>query len=705
MGRRKSLIRIPFLKFKINKQTIFNIFGFLLSGSAIILLVSFLKSFTSDNNGKVLYKVNTFLVDEFGSLAIFIPFIIFLISAHFFNSRKLKLIKANISIGGLLIFVSLLGTFRSGQIGQTISENLTLDFSVVGAILILGTIFIIGLLLFLDTSIDSFIIFLIKGIKFLISVIKNYFFRSLTEKKMVGKGSKKDQAKFIEDRKVLAKRQPASGQLSDEFVIKPLSKNVKSAWVYPPISLLADIEQTAADRGDVKQNAHKIESTLDSFGIRAQVKEVNEGPAITQYAISLTEGTKLSRITALSDNFAFALAASTGQVRIEAPIPGRSLVGIEVPNIRPEIVTLKKMLSSPSFNNNNDPLLVPLGLNVSGEPQTATIEKMPHVLIAGQTGAGKSVLLNSWICTFLFRTKPEDLRMIMVDPKRVELSRYNGIPHLLTEVISDPNPKTTISALRWTIAEMESRYKLFAEKKVLNLEGYNSLTDIERRPYILFIIDELATLMSIASNEAEECITRIAQLSRATGIHLLLATQRPSVDVITGLMKANIPTRVAFNVSSMVDSRVIIDMPGAEKLLGRGDMLYLPPDRAKPIRIQGPFITEKEVSQLVKFLKMQSPQVQYTEEITEQEVSIGWGGTVIDPGSKKDSLFDSAVDIITQHDKASASLLQRRLSIGYARAARILDQLEAAGYVGPSEGSKPREVLKRTTTEIPPEAV
>ncbi len=714
MARRKSLIRIPFLKFKINKQTIFNICGFLLIGIAIILFVSFLKNFASESSGKVLYKINTFLVDEFGGLAIFIPFIILLISAHFFNSRKLKLIRANISVGGLLIFVSLLGTFKSGQIGQMINENLTLDFSVVGAILILGTIFIIGLLLFLDTSIDSFIIFLIKGIKFIVNVIKNYFFRSLSEKKLGGVNTKKDQVRYVEDQKVLAKKQQretattkqgVNGQLSDEFVIKPLSKNVKSAWVYPPISLLADIEQTAADRGDVKKNAKKIETTLDSFGIRARVNEVNEGPAITQYAISLPEGTKLSKVTALSDNMAFALATSTGQVRIEAPIPGRSLVGIEVPNIKPEIVTLKKMLTSPSFANNNDPLLVPLGLNVSGEPQAATIEKMPHVLIAGQTGAGKSVLLNSWICTFLFRTKPEDLRMIMVDPKRVELSRYNGIPHLLTEVISDPDPKKTISALRWTIAEMENRYKLFAEKKVLNLEGYNSLTDVERRPYILFIIDELATLMSIASAEAEECITRIAQLSRATGIHLLLATQRPSVDVITGLMKANIPTRVAFNVSSMVDSRVIIDMPGAEKLLGRGDMLYLPPDRAKPVRIQGPFITEKEVSQLVKFLKMQTPVVNYTEEITEQEVSLGHGGTVIDPGSEKDHLFNSAVEIITQHDKASASLLQRRLSIGYARAARILDQLEAAGYVGPSEGSKPREVLKRTTNTEPTDTV
>ena len=464
------------------------------------------------------------------------------------------------------------------------------------------------------------------------------------------------------------------------------------------MSLLAEIAQKEADRGDVNDNASKIENTLDSFGIRAKVAEVNFGPAVTQYALQITMGTKLSRITALSNDLALALAASTGQVRIEAPIPGRSLVGIEIPNRRPEIVTLKKMLGSPLFTASNDPLLVPLGLDVSGQPQAATIEKMPHVLIAGTTGSGKSVLLNSWICSFLFRTKPEDLRMILVDPKRVELSIYNGIPHLMTEVIVES--EKIISALKWTVGEMETRYKDFARVGARNLEGYNVTEGVEKKPYVLFIIDELADLMMFAPGDVEDLITRIAQMARATGIHLILATQRPSVDVITGLMKANIPTRVAFNVSSMIDSRVIIDMPGAEKLLGRGDMLFLPPDKAKPIRIQGPFLTEKETANLVKFLRTQVPEVHYTEEVTTQEVTVtGRGGTIPINGGENDPLFEQAIEIIMQHDKASASLLQRRLSVGYARAARLLDQLEAAGYVGPAEGSKPREVIKRPSAQ------
>jgi S-DNA-T family DNA segregation ATPase FtsK/SpoIIIE len=285
--------------------------------------------------------------------------------------------------------------------------------------------------------------------------------------------------------------------------------------------------------------------------------------------------------------------------------------------------------------------------------------------------------------------------LILVDPKRVELSVYNDIPHLLTPVIVEA--EKIISALKWTVGEMETRYKIFAQHGVRNIDSYNELPGVEKKPYIVFVIDELADLMIFAPGEAEELITRIAQMSRATGIHLVLATQRPSVDVITGLMKANIPTRIAFNVSSMIDSRVIIDMPGAEKLLGRGDMLFLPPDKAKPVRIQGPYITEKEVLNLVRFLKAQSPEVHYTEEVTEQAVTVksAAGGTVVVNGGEKDPLFNQALEIIMQQDKASASLLQRRLSIGYARAARILDQLEAEGYVGPAEGAKPRDVIKR----------
>lgn len=696
MARRRSIIRLPFLKFKINKNTIFNIFGFILIGTSLVSIISYAKNLSNKESGKALFLINQFLITKFGGLSIIIPIIILLISVHFFNSKKVKFIKPNVTGGLTMVFIALLGIFQSGEIGRAIFENLKLDFSVFGAVIIISVIFVIGLVLFLDTSIDAFLIFVFTILKSALLFIKNYLFRSLTTKGV--EKEKSPEKQFILDKKTEEKStKTALGVVrkSDQITIKPLLGSSNTTWVYPPISLLADVFQKEADRGDVKHNASVIEKTLDSFGIRARVAEVNNGPAVTQYALEITMGTKLSRITALSNDLALALAATTGQVRIEAPIPGRSMVGIEIPNKRPEIVTEKHLLSSPIFTSNNDPLLVPLGLDVSGQPIAASIAKMPHVLIAGATGSGKSVLLNAWISAFLFRTKPEDLRMILVDPKRVELSIYNSIPHLLTEVIVDA--EKIISALKWTVGEMEMRYKLFVKVGARNIEGYNLTEGVEKKPYIIFVIDELADLMTFAPGESEELITRVAQMARATGIHLVLATQRPSVDVITGLMKANIPTRIAFNVSSMIDSRVIIDMPGAEKLLGRGDMLFLPPDKAKPVRIQGPFITEKEVKNLVNFLKSQAPEVHYTQEVTEQAVNIktAGGGSFAVNGGENDVYFNQAIEIIMQQDKASASLLQRRLSIGYARAARLLDQLEAAGYVGPPEGAKPRTVIRR----------
>jgi S-DNA-T family DNA segregation ATPase FtsK/SpoIIIE len=697
MARTRTLIRLPFLKFKINKHTVFNIFGFLLIGVAVVLAVTLFKGSSMDSNGRILVKVNRIISGSFGFLAILLVPLVLFISGHFFNSKKLSFIKLNLTGGLALIFIALLGIFQSGDLGRAIFTNLSLDFTLVGTIVILSVLFIIGLILLLDTSIDVFVIFVFGLLKSVFLFSKSYLFRSFTEKQ----SKKKDKfgrvpTDFIEDKRVEKQMEMKQklGVSSSDITIKPLSQSSQAAWVFPPLSLLVDILQKEADRGDVKVNADVIEKTLDSFGIRARVSEVNYGPAVTQYALEITMGTKLSRITALGNDLALALAATTGQVRIEAPIPGRSLVGIEIPNKKPEIVTLKKLLTSSVFADNPDPLLIPLGLDVSGEPQVASLNKMPHALIAGTTGSGKSVLLNAWISTFLYRTKPQDLRLILVDPKRVELTLYNGIPHLLTEVVVDP--KKIISALKWTVNEMTTRYKDFSKAGARNLEGFNAIEGVEKKPYIIFIIDELADLMIFAPGDAEDLITRIAQMARATGIHLVLATQRPSVDVITGLMKANIPTRIAFNVSSMIDSRVIIDMPGAEKLLGKGDMLYLPPDQAKPKRIQGPFITEKEVNNVVKFLRSQVPEVHYTEEITEQEfVPAGRGGTMVVNEDERDPLFNSAVEIIAQFDKASASLLQRKFKIGYARAARLLDQLEASGLVGPAEGSKPREVLKR----------
>ncbi|OGK18014.1 hypothetical protein A3G67_04465 [Candidatus Roizmanbacteria bacterium RIFCSPLOWO2_12_FULL_40_12] len=706
MARRKSLFKLPFVKAKVNKKSFFNILGFIFIATGVILLISFFQFFSGEEDGgRILNTLNDGLTFRFGFLSVLLPFILFLISGHFFNSKKLKFIKPNITIGSILVFISLLGIVQTGQWGKFIYDNLTLDFSTVGAVVILTISFFMGLILLLDTSVDAFVLFILKLASSFYQFIKTYLFRETLDKDKV-REKDDDQERFIKDRTINkpkpmeTKPQVQSAGAAKDMLIRPITTSASSTWVYPPLNILQDVPQVEADRGDVKKNADVIEKTLESFGIRARVGEINFGPTVTQYALEITMGTKLSKITTLANDLALALAAPTGQIRIEAPIPGRSLVGMEIPNKKPEIVTLKKMLASDAFKNKPDPLLVPMGLDVSGQPQAASIGRMPHALIAGTTGSGKSVMLNAWISTFLFRTKPEELRMILVDPKRVELTLYNGIPHLLTEVIVDPDK--IISALRWTVAEMESRYKEFSKVGARNLEGFNATAGVQKKPYILFVIDELADIMIFAPGDAEDLITRIAQMARATGIHLILATQRPSVDVITGLMKANIPTRIAFNVSSLVDSRVIIDTPGAEKLLGKGDMLYLPPDQAKPRRIQGPFITEKEVGDLVRFLRAKGPEVHYTEEITQLDTTPGTfsgGFAGAGNGGDNDPLFNKALELIGQTDKASASLIQRKLSVGYARAARILDQLEAAGYVGPAEGSKPREILRRGVVE------
>jgi len=354
------------------------------------------------------------------------------------------------------------------------------------------------------------------------------------------------------------------------------------------------------------------------------------------------------------------------------------------------------MLESDIMRKNKSKLTVSLGLDVSGNPLVADIAKMPHVLIAGTTGSGKSVLINSFISSLLFRAAPSEVRLILIDPKRVELTGYNGIPHLMTPVIVEV--EKILASLKWAMNEMDRRYKKFAENGVRNIDSYNELAGFQSLPYIVIFIDELADLMAFAPVEVEDAIARLAQMARATGIHLVVSTQRPSVDVITGLIKANIPCRIAFNVSSMVDSRVIIDTPGAEKLLGRGDMLYIPPDQAKPTRIQGAFVSDKEVKKLVDFLKEKGPPVEYTEEVTQTPLVTRKGSASGTNG--RDALFEEAIRTVCQHDRASASLLQRRLSIGYSRAARILDQLEEAGIVGHAEGSKPRDVLVRNADEI-----
>ncbi len=559
----------------------------------------------------------------------------------------------------------------------------------------------IGFIVFFNTSLDQIIV----NLATFVGTVKKYLF-----------GGKKEKPKFLTEKPALRVLErgaiiqdsregskpnsaPATAVAAD--LISAPAANVPGAqvkiWNYPPLSILSESFGGKADRGDVKENAAVIEKTLDSFGITAHVVEINYGPAVTQYALEVALGTKLAKITSLSNDLALALAAPTGQIRIEAPIPGRSLVGVELPNRSLEFVTLRQILSSEEMKNAKSKLVIPLGLDVSGKPKVADIGKMPHVLIAGQTGSGKSVLLNSWIASFLFRTTPNEVKLILVDPKRVEMTQYNNLPHLLTPVIVEP--EKVVSALKWAMGEMDRRYKLFAQVGARNIDNYNELSGFQSLPYIVIFVDELADIILFKPAEVEDCICRLAQMARATGIHLVIATQRPSVDVLTGLIKANIPSRISFAVSSMVDSRVILDGPGAEKLLGRGDMLYIPPDQAKPSRIQGAYVSEPEVQGLIEFLRKTGTEPEYAEEVVSQPVSSGsFGGGGNQEG--RDSFFQEALKIVCQSDKASASLLQRRLSIGYTRAARILDQLEEAGIIGPADGSKPRDILVKNPEEI-----
>ena len=482
-----------------------------------------------------------------------------------------------------------------------------------------------------------------------------------------------------EERKKLSEEERENKQLDlgvDKF---------KATKIDLPLDLL-DGKTTTPKGGDIKANKAVIQKTLENFGINVEMGDAQVGPTVTQYTMKPAEGVKLSRITSLCDNLALALAKHP--IRIEAPIPGKSLVGIEVPNQSTSIVPLRDILLSDQFKGRKSNLTIALGMDVMGKPWMTELDRMPHLLIAGATNSGKSVCINSIIASLLFQNGPGDLKFIMVDPKRVELPIYNGIPHLLTPVITDV--KKTINALRWSIVEMEKRFDILSQARHRNIASYNAST-VEKMPYIVIIIDELADLMATAGAEVEAAIVRLAQMSRAVGIHLILATQRPSVDVITGLIKANITARIAFSVASLVDSRTILDMSGAEKLLGRGDMLFISADISKPKRLQGAFASDDEVRRIADYLKERA-EPDYIEEVVEKQSAVATDGMPLE-GDDGDPLLNEAKEVIIRAKKASASLLQRRLRVGYARAARILDLLEQQGVIGPGDGAKPREVL------------
>lgn len=688
MPRRRSIYSLP--KLKLRHKTVVTVAAIIALGFSGLSAVSLF------SNSMALKFWREFLYEYIGWLVYLSPIFFLFITLILFKT-KLKFAQMNVFLGFITILISLMGitgavsSIRAGLLGRDLWGELSQFLTVPGALILLFAAAVAGLVVFFNTSLNQvfgiFVSVLTLLGKAFVRIRSFLFERSGSSRAMPA-----IRLTNIDERSKQITQRGKEELIADKLVANVAGQN--KVWKYPPLSLISEKIGTPADRGDIKKNAAIIEKTLDSFGIQARVAEVNGGPAVTQYALEIASGTKIAKIANLQHDIALALATRTGTVRIEAPIPGKSLVGIEVPNHSLEIVGLKSILASDELSKHKSKLAVALGRDTASSPIIVDLDRMPHVLIAGTTGSGKSVLINAIIASLLFRNSPDQLKLILIDPKRVELTNYNNIPHLLTPVITEP--EKILSALKWAMAEMDRRYKLFQSVGVRNIAGYNEMSGFQALPYIIIVVDELADLMMFAPVEVEDAVTRIAQLARATGIHLVLATQRPSVDIITGLIKANIPCRIAFNVASLVDSRVILDGPGAEKLLGRGDMLFLPPDASKPVRIQGVLLSDAEINSLINFLKSQGIAPEYTEEVTKMPLGrIGRG----QGDGERDSLFEEAVRTVCQYDRASASLLQRRLKVGYSRAARIIDELETAGIIGPGDGSKPRDVLVRNAEE------
>lgn len=710
MARKKGRRSKPY-KINLKKDTLNSILAIAIMGIGLLIAVSF------SQQGLFLTKVYEIGQTFLGWPLIFLPFI-FISGGLMLTSVKLPVANPHVLLGSVISMISLAGLTGSGSLGFGIRDSITTLISFPGAIVfyLVGTA--IGFFILFETSIEDLINFLQSSKDKMVGFtdkLKNPFNKS--NPPLPGHFPTKNTAVKITGGEDFTTTPTTTHHTFDPSKI--LIKEAKipqvevasskdgtpgaapGVWHNPPIDLLSNQKLGKADRGDINKNIEVIQNTLGSFGIQAQVTEVHKGPAVTQYALSIAMGTKLSKISALQSDLALALAAPQGQLRIEAPIPGRDLVGIELPNRSLEFVNLREMLQSPVMQNSKSKTAVSLGLDVSGQPVVTDISKMPHVLIAGTTGSGKSVLMNSIVSSILFRASPEEVKFIMVDPKRVELTPYNDIPHLLTPVITDV--EKVANALAWAVAEMERRYRLFQEVGVKNITGYHEMSGFQAMHYIIILIDEMADIMmSKNAADVEHNIVRLAQMARATGIHLVLATQRPSVNVLTGLIKANIPARIAFQVTSMMDSRVIIDSPGAEKLLGKGDMLFIPPESSKPSRIQGAFVSEKEIKSLIEFIRGTGVKAQMDETVTKSKGGKGEfsvGGKSL---GNVDEKFEEAAYLCISEGKGSASLLQRRLEVGYARAARILDQLEQAGILAHTDGNKPRDVLVSSLDEIFP---
>jgi DNA segregation ATPase FtsK/SpoIIIE, S-DNA-T family len=660
--------------------------------------------------GQLIY---TIMDNLFGLGAFLIPLVFLTIGVSFIKAIQPHFLAHRI-IGGLFLFASLLGIVdlaigqkAGGLIGDFISTPMLSLFDLYFSFIFLGAVALISFMVIFETKLS------LENRLFGLSWKRKEKTETDDEPQVSGyveEEAEEENEDEVEKPKKEIKKTPVEKDSEASLLQSFINFGRKSKYgefSAPPLSLL-EKDSGKPGVGDIKANSNIIKRTLANFGISVEMDEISIGPSITRYALKPAEGIKLSRIVGLQNDLSLALAAHP--LRIEAPIPGKSLVGIEIPNTSKTTVGLATLLSAKEFTDSHLPLLVSLGRGISGVAHFANVAKAPHLLIAGATGSGKSVTIHTAITSLLYRNPPDRLRFIMIDPKRVELTLYNKIPHLLTPVITDA--KKTIQVLRWAAKEMDRRYDILEAEAVRDIQSYHKNVlepalaqktkneeadenDVERMPYIVIVIDELADIMSSYPRELESAVVRLAQMSRAVGIHLILSTQRPSVEVITGLIKANIPSRIALQVASQIDSRTIIDMPGAEKLLGAGDMLYLSSDMSKPIRIQSAFISEQEVKRVVKYLSDR-----YADEIptdinltTDELSSSGNRNALFNADFEDDDeLYEDARQAVIDAGKASTTYLQRKLKIGYARAARLMDMLEERGIVGPGEGAKPREV-------------
>lgn len=656
-GRRR---RMPTLRdqmdWSINPDTAREILGITFTVLGIIFIVSIFQ--LAGNFGNIVINMFKSL---FGVLGFVAPIVLLVLGIKLLLPRaEDEGIKASVVIGIIIAFFAFPGLLvtHGGNVGKLTFELITTPLGVIGGYIALLGIALASLLVSTNISLG----YLIAKLKVDRERLPNVNLHGAKANVFTLKKQKPETPA------------PARAVMSQE-----------GDWEFPSLELLG-LSDSIPDAGNIAKNRETIQKTLKDFSIDVSMSDVNVGPTVSQYTLKPADGVKLTAITAREKDLALALAAPS--VRLEAPIPGKSAVGVEIPNKAAATVTLREILESEEWKKAESKLNLALGRDAAGLPFVVDLKRMPHMLIAGATGSGKSVCINSLLINLLYHNSPNTMRLLLVDPKRVEFTEYNGIPHLLAPVVTEVDK--TVSLLKWTVAEMERRFKLFAESSSRNIEVYNENPSDGKLPYIVVIIDELADLMTQAANEVETSIVRIAQMARAVGIHLIVATQRPSVDVITGLIKANIPTRVAFAVASNADSRTILDQGGAEKLLGRGDMLYVSSDMAQPKRVQGVMVTDKEIRTVTEFLKREG-HTEYDESITNFKTQsshvMGEGGDV------DDSLYEDAKELVVQTGKASASLLQRRLRVGYARAARLLDLLEEQGVIGPADGAKPRDIL------------